>query len=322
MSVAAFSLSYHQIIKAFEQSPRDFANVDAHIESLESRVHVFGSVSCMKRLIVSAINSTRPPYQGYDYSKIAETVFKYLSLLTRADLEVMKYIRQVSATRAIAAGGTAKSKSKSPATSPCGASTEVTLEQLEFLRSISEKKDADGKVIGNKDLWSERSAHTYSVGEQHGVIIVFPSGYLYSILAPPEVTPQKLMEGRTEFCRMESLIPYIPYELSGNKENIANFAAHEMEFRKKKTIAKMDIDSARSAIVRYMKRLATSMITDPMFYDLMKKRPVARQSPVAAPSPIPKKTRARAAPPPPPITAPSDSDADTDIMPEPDAEDS
>lgn len=276
VSVAAFGLSYHQLLKAFQQNPKDFARVEDHIELLQTRIAILNDETCMGRLVESAL-MTKPPYADFNYTSMAKDAISRLSLLARVDLEVLRYIKKQGDANAVPK----KTKKGSTTSSDTQDSlAEVNVEKLRFLQAIAET---------NGDLWAIRSAHTYNIDEQVGAVVVFPSGYLYSIVGAPGVTAQQLMRDRTCLSRMESIIPYLPYELSGYSGSISSLAKLEADQRGKKSAAKIDTDAARVQIAEYAKRLTLHIITDPLLLSLMSKR--------AEPTPAPRKSKQ--APPPP-----------------------
>ncbi len=250
LSAAAFALSYSQITKACEESPRDFANLDEHIEALQGRVNVLGSKYGIRKLVESALTSVKPPYADFDYTSVAHDVISRLSLLARADLAVMKHLK----------------KQMPPQPRPERITAlNVTVEQLRFLKDVS---------ATNGDLWCERSLHTYELGEETGGVAVFPSGYLYSIIGGPGVSARKLLKGRTTLARMESIIPYIPYEFSGYSGDIGRIALLASQARKgasSKAYTRADLDVAKTAIATYAVSLAVSMIVDPLMIDLLRR---------------------------------------------------
>jgi hypothetical protein len=261
ISVAAFTFSYHQLIKAFQQTPRDFERVRDHIHALEARVAVLNSPLGIQKLIDWAQRTVKPPYPDFNYTAVAHDAVDRLALFARADLAVMKYIKKVMSVLS-------EDKPKRKHRKGDVSTLDVTHEQLAFLSTVA--KD-------NGDLWFGRSAHGYELGDQAGAVVVFPSGYLYSIVGS---NSHNLMKDRTALSRMESLAPYLPFEFTGYAGDMTTLALIEAQQRKgtpSKVSAKVDMEAAKAAISAYALKLTTAMIVSPVLLELVNK---AKSSPV------------------------------------------
>lgn len=271
VSTATFTLSYHQIFRAYQSHPQDFADIDSHIDYLNTKIEVLSNEDNSGRIILGALSATKVPYPDFNYTAMAKEARCRLILLSRADLEVFKYIKKCQDKDSAAGKGSKKSRKEEVA------SSDISTDQLRFLKTVSES---------NGDLWFERSAHTYDFGDRTGTIMVFPSGYLYSVIGGPGIGGSALMKDRTALARMESLLPYLPYELSGYDGKIESLALVESQIRKgaaTKVFSKADLDVAKSKIVDYALRLATAMILDPTIYEITRKS--IKAEPVKQPSP-------------------------------------
>lgn len=277
VSAAAFATSYHQISKAVENFPRDFARLDEHVNMLESRMRVLHSKRGIRILADSAIAAVKSPYPEIDWHPVAYDMLSFLGLLARCDYAVMRHMRRISRTSSAGvaprtAGDSEdddkKSKTRRGTTAaPVDVVTvDLTIEQLKFLAS---------EATANGDLWADGSAHAYSLGDnQCGALVVLPSGYAYSVTGSPGTTPQDLLRDRAPVMSFESLIPYLPFELSGYTGDLARLARLEATARGRKdgsAPAKIDSDTARLRVVEHAINLVSAMITAPEMIDLLKR---------------------------------------------------
>lgn len=301
VSLAAF-VSSMQILKTFEQSPRDFVNIEEHIELLRMRIELLNS-DLAERLVQSALAKTPPPYADFNYHSVGQDIANRLSLLARADLASLEFIQKRH-----------NKKRKVPSATPGDVATlEIALEQLDFLKVVAQSKG---------DLWFEGSAHTYNLGTRSGAIVVFPSGYLYSVVGSEGMSSQDLMKDRTALSRMESsVITCLPWQFSGYSGDMGVLAQMEAVKRGKKTAAKVDHEAARAAIANFTLRLTTSMILDPMILNMQPRKgskKLALPIPAVPTPPAPAKIKIQ--PPRIPTPVPEDEDEEDEETQEPEEE--
>lgn len=303
-SVAAFTLSYHQITKAFDQTPRDFARIDEHIASLTRRVQVLHSSRGVRKLVDSVLATVKSPYGETDWRAVAAGAVSRLALLARCDLVVLQHIKRVTEAQA-EEEGEVKSKgrhgSRKDKTVPTDSMTlDINPEQLKFLEKIAETKG---------DLWIQSSAHAYTLSDdQSGAIVVFPSGHLYSVTGAPGASAQSLLRDRTALARFESIVPYLPYELSCYAGDINRLGSLEAVHRGRKAGSaptKGDLETAKAAVAAQMILYSNAIIVSPILFSLMrdstKKKSVSAPSEAEVEPPAPVVVKAKPAPVPTPV---------------------
>ena len=278
VSVAAFSLSYHQITKAIEQTPRDFARIDEHIDSLTARIRVLHSRRCISKLCRYVLSTVKLSYAETDWQSVVVETISRLALLARCDLIVFRYIKE----HGIAACHQQPSRKEKKMHSHT-VTLDVSTEQLKFLETIA---------ASNGDLWMQSSIHAYTLGDkQSGAIVVLPSGHLYTITGGSGVSAQELLKDRTACGRFESIIPYLPYELSSYTGDISRLGSLEAVHRGRKPgsiPAKVDLENVKANITSQMLLFANAILLSPLLFELMRekeKKPATPEKKSRSPSP-------------------------------------
>lgn len=274
VSAAAFAMSYHEITKTHALVGRDFARIDEHLDSLEARIRVLHNPASAEILVNAALAAVPVPYTDTDLRPVAFETLNRLALLARCDYAVLRNIKKRSGDggRSGAAAGVGsdsdddkrKSQRAGGSTSGDVVTCDITASQLKFL---------EGVAVENGDLWAETSAHAYPLGDDRsGVIVVLPSGHMYAVTGAAGTKVQALLRDRTQASQMESLLPYMFYQLSGFDGDINHLAVMESVKRGKKPMVaptKADVESAKAAITLFALRLTNAMIVSPVLFDLM-----------------------------------------------------
>lgn len=314
MSTAAFALSFQQLTKAITMVPQDFSRFSEHIEALQNRIRVLHKKRKAEAILKAALAATPSPYADVDWKPLALETINRLAFLARCDLSVLKYNKRI-ATGSKTGGeddrevgsddeerpagdkkakrSALEDKKKESSTFTC----QLADAQLKFLNTI---------IRENGDLWIETSAHAYPIAEDRsGAVVVLPSGHLYAVTSGPGIDARTLIKERAQVARFESILPYIPFELTGFSGDITKLAGLEAGKRRGKPTApptKADIETVKANVCAFALRLANTIIASPELSFLIKqvadKQPAAADvavPPVTKPPTVSSSSRARAA---------------------------